>query len=46
MKKINEYELLDRVNGLREKIVEAEQHTDEGAMDLLSKYGGKAVDAV
>jgi len=46
MKKINEYELLNRVNGLREKIVETEQHTDEGAMDLLSKYGGKAVDAV
>jgi hypothetical protein len=46
MKKINEYELLNRVNGLREKIVESEQHADEGVMDTLGKYAAPAWNAV
>jgi hypothetical protein len=38
MKKINEYELLDRVNGLREKIVESEQQTQEDLAGTFAKY--------
>ena len=48
MKKITESELKDRVNRLKEymAVVENDQYANEGAMNLISKYGGKAVDAV
>jgi peptidoglycan hydrolase-like protein with peptidoglycan-binding domain len=46
MKKINEYELLDRVNGLREKIVESEQQAQEDVMGTLAKYAAPVGNAI